>query len=216
VLGDLDEFEFVSPLAVILSRRLVNTTFAAPEDERYSFVFQGNSQQLDHVFVSPNLADDAEVDIVHVNAEFAETDGRASDHDPVLVTVSLAPADEVRGADLNGDGQIDRADYLAFVRAFRTRIGDRRYDPATDFDEDGRVRRDDLRHFLALYRESLESRPRGDVDGDGRVDLRDLRTLDRVRNARAGQRAYRPEAVLNADGRVDRRDLRLLVAILIH
>lgn len=99
VLGDLNEFEFVSPLADILSRNLENTTFAVPEEERYSFVFQGNSQQLDHVFVSASLADSVEVDIVHVNTELAETSERASDHDPVLVSVSLEPFEAGRGAD---------------------------------------------------------------------------------------------------------------------
>ena len=77
------------------------------------------------------------------------------------------------------------------------------------------MRRDDLERFLALYRETLADVPRGDVNLDGAVDFRDLRTLNRLRNSRAGQRAYRPEADLNADGRVNRRDVRELVVILV-
>ncbi len=87
VLGDMNEFEFVSPVADILGGQLSNTTDALAENERYSFIFQGNSQQLDHALVSDNLASDFEFDIVHVNAEFADTDERASDHEPLLLSV---------------------------------------------------------------------------------------------------------------------------------
>jgi len=52
-----------------------------PEAERYSYVFDGNSQALDHVMVSPGLLAGAAYDVVHVNAEFAV---QASDHDPSL------------------------------------------------------------------------------------------------------------------------------------
>ncbi len=215
-LGDLNEFEFVSPVGEILSTNLANTTLLLEPDERYSFVFQGNSQQLDHVLVSEALAESARVDVVHVNSDLAETPARASDHDPVLVTFDVDAAAPASGADLNGDGVVDRGDYLGFVRAFRTRVGDRRYDPKADFDADGRVRRDDLERFLALYRETLVDVPRGDVNLDGAVDFRDLRALHRFGNSRAGQRAYRPEADLNADDRVNRRDVRELATILIR
>ena len=89
VLGDLNEFEFVSPVATILGDVLVNTTNSIPEDERYTFIFQGNSQSLDHVLLSPALAERATVDIVHVNVEFEETPARASDHDPVVVALAF-------------------------------------------------------------------------------------------------------------------------------
>ncbi len=89
VLGDLNEFEFVSPVKDILGRELVNLTELLPENERYSFLFQGNSQALDHVLVSPSLTRGARIDAVHVNTEFAETPSRASDHDPVVVRIRL-------------------------------------------------------------------------------------------------------------------------------
>ncbi len=90
VLGDLNEFEFISPVDEILGSSLNNLIDTIPENERYSFIFQGNSQELDHILVSDSLIDSAEVDLVHLNSEFAETEQRASDHDPVLASFSLS------------------------------------------------------------------------------------------------------------------------------
>ncbi|WP_414624908.1 choice-of-anchor I domain-containing protein [Calothrix sp. CCY 0018] len=89
VLGDLNEFEFVSPVET-LAESLTNLTETLPENERYSFNFQGNSQSLDHILVSDNLEDNAEFDIVHVNSEFADTDEKASDHDPLVASLSFS------------------------------------------------------------------------------------------------------------------------------
>jgi len=95
VLGDFNEFEFISPLTRLESSGLTNLTNTLGENERYSYIFQGNSQSLDHVLLSDALLGSAgddtkvEVDIVHVNAEFVETDQRASDHDPIVVGVNL-------------------------------------------------------------------------------------------------------------------------------
>ena len=88
VVGDFNEFAFVSPLK-ILERSLYNLTRNLPPSERYTYIFEGNAQSLDHVLVSPSLSASAEVDIVHVNAEFAETAARASDHDPILARLKL-------------------------------------------------------------------------------------------------------------------------------
>ncbi len=88
VLGDFNEFEFVSPLNT-LEQNLTNLTETLPENERYTFIFQGNSQSLDHILVSDSLTQGAEFDIVHVNSEFVETDQRASDHDPLIVRLNL-------------------------------------------------------------------------------------------------------------------------------
>lgn len=93
VMGDFNEFAFVSPLRV-LGRSLRNLTERLPPHERYTYIFEGNAQALDHILVSPSLSASAEVDIVHVNAEFAETAARASDHDPVVVRVK--PSRSVR------------------------------------------------------------------------------------------------------------------------
>jgi predicted extracellular nuclease len=105
--GDLNEFEFISPLE-ILEESLSNLTETLPEDERYSFIFQGNSQALDHILVSPNLVEGVAFDAVHVNTEFAETDQRASDHDPLLARLTLQqeqpPVNPINGT--RGDDDI--------------------------------------------------------------------------------------------------------------
>jgi hypothetical protein len=80
VLGDLNDFQFSDTLA-ILKGSLLNTLIdTLPLSEQYSYVFDGNSQALDHILFSNNLFGVPFVyDIVHVNSEFA---AQASDHEP--------------------------------------------------------------------------------------------------------------------------------------
>lgn len=209
VLGDMNEFEFVSPVQDLLGQNLTNTTDSVDANERYSFVFQGNSQQLDHILLSESLAEAFELDIVHVNAEFAENASRASDHDPLLISVNLAGDVAFKAGDFDSNGIIDRKDYRVFIRALYSREGHRRYNPAADFDDNGRVNRRDLRHFLDLYRIELQDAIPGDIDRDGDIDRRDVRKFRRSLGSRAGQRRYRPEADLDNNNRVNRRDWRL-------
>ncbi len=69
---------------------LTNLVFMETKKERFSFVFDGNSQVLDHILVSPALVDMVKaVDFLHFNAGFpadlsfdSSTTLRASDHDP--------------------------------------------------------------------------------------------------------------------------------------
>lgn len=92
VLGDLNEFQFNAPLSTLKgeeSALLTDLIETLPLLERYSYVFEGNAQALDHILVSPALARRAEFDAVHVNAEFAE---QASDHDPLLTRLSFGHA----------------------------------------------------------------------------------------------------------------------------
>ena len=81
VLGDLNDFEFSDALNALKGGVLHNLIETLPQAERYTYVFDGNSQALDHLLVSANLFEQAQpaYDIVHVNAEFAT---QASDHDP--------------------------------------------------------------------------------------------------------------------------------------
>jgi predicted extracellular nuclease len=82
VLGDLNDFEFSETLSILEGGVLVNLIETLPKPERYSYVFDGNSQVLDQILVTRKL-DVAfrGYDSIHVNAEFHDQD---SDHDPQL------------------------------------------------------------------------------------------------------------------------------------
>ena len=88
VLGDLNDFEASKPLATLEGAGLEDLVVRLPLADRYTYVYLGNSQVLDHILVSPSLTNGAEVDIVHLNAEFPVAD-RASDHDPVIARLSF-------------------------------------------------------------------------------------------------------------------------------
>ena len=89
VLGDLNDFEFSSPLNILKAAGLTALIETLPPAERYSYVYQGNSQALDHILVSPSmLAQKTGFDVVHVNSEFAD---QASDHDPNVVRFTVPP-----------------------------------------------------------------------------------------------------------------------------
>src|SRR5262249_29368145 len=84
VLGDLNDFEFSTTMTNLRAGTpLVDLITTLPAPERYSYVFDGNSQVLDHIAASTTFTD-VDYDVVHVNAEFAD---RASDHDPQVVRV---------------------------------------------------------------------------------------------------------------------------------
>jgi len=61
------------------------------EDAEYTFIFDGNSQQLDQFFATDNLAESAKVDVVHLNTDFPRRTGdvTASDHDPILASFKM-------------------------------------------------------------------------------------------------------------------------------
>jgi endonuclease/exonuclease/phosphatase family metal-dependent hydrolase len=88
VLGDLNDFENTAPLRRLEAAGLEDLVRRIPLEGRYSYVYLGNSQVLDHILVSEALAAKAEVEMVHVNAEFPAGD-RASDHDPVIARFSF-------------------------------------------------------------------------------------------------------------------------------
>jgi endonuclease/exonuclease/phosphatase family metal-dependent hydrolase len=88
VLGDFNDFENSGALNALETAGLENLVERLPLEDRYSYVYLGNSQVLDHVLVNQVFADGVEIEMVHVNAEFPAAD-RASDHDPVIVRLSV-------------------------------------------------------------------------------------------------------------------------------
>lgn len=106
VLGDINDFEFSRTTDILTGDADRPTLYSLPAEllapeQRYSYVYQGNSQILDQILVSPNLfgvrsAGGPPVltpvrgyDIVHVNTGFAD---QVSDHDPQVVHLRPRPA----------------------------------------------------------------------------------------------------------------------------
>jgi uncharacterized protein len=90
VLGDLNDFEFSQTADLLVGDgSLVDLPRTLPAPERYSYVFEGNSQVLDHILISSSLAHQLyQYDVVHINSEFAN---QTSDHDPQVVRFPLFP-----------------------------------------------------------------------------------------------------------------------------
>jgi predicted extracellular nuclease len=91
--GDFNDFAFSTPMQTLTGQASggpilfdLASELLAPE-ERYSYVYEGNSQELDHVLVSAALLPRAEVEPVHVNSEFAD---HVSDHDPTMASLDIA------------------------------------------------------------------------------------------------------------------------------
>jgi hypothetical protein len=101
---------------------LMNLFVEEPADQRYSFVFDGNAQSLDHVLINQALGvavGGFDLDHARINADFPEvmrnnanSPSRLSDHDPAIAyfavssadlaaTASAAPASVAQGATMS-------------------------------------------------------------------------------------------------------------------
>lgn len=103
---------------------LLNLYIEEPADQRYSFVFDGNAQSLDHILVNQALgaaAADVTLDHARINADYPEVNrndanspSRLSDHDPAIAYFATAVADlsVVVEAD---PAQVDVGDTMGFT-----------------------------------------------------------------------------------------------------
>lgn len=122
VTGDFNEFQFEEPMQVLAgildfaggevtpgsAPVLENLTFQLAPEDRFSVLFQGNAQALDHIFATSSLAQGAQIDAVHLNTPISNG---ASDHDPMLAIFSVGNefieipggrgSDDIEGSDLN-------------------------------------------------------------------------------------------------------------------
>lgn len=85
LLGDMNDYEF-SPAIKLLTdgnQGLINLMDTVPLENRYTYIYQGFSQVLDHILVSQNLVFRSNTHVAQVNSDMSEGN-RSSDHDPVL------------------------------------------------------------------------------------------------------------------------------------
>lgn len=109
VLGDLNEFANEESLAPLFDAGMTAMSLSLDVSERYSYVFEGNGQSLDQTFISLNLLNQVQFDIVHANTEFAHSAITASDHDPSVLAISTTPKTE---ATIGGITIYDKAESL--------------------------------------------------------------------------------------------------------
>ncbi|MFJ9667151.1 endonuclease/exonuclease/phosphatase family protein [Streptomyces sp. NPDC101219] len=84
-LGDINDFEFSRTTKILQGDGVLWPAIKSlPKSERYSYVYQGNSQVLDQILISPSIRRGCafSYDSVHINAEFHD---QISDHDPQVL-----------------------------------------------------------------------------------------------------------------------------------
>jgi predicted extracellular nuclease len=90
--GDYTEFAFGEPIETFkkVSGLLdLDEVADIPTLERYTYLFDMNCQQIDHVFVSKAIASKkAEFEHLHVNT-WATYDDQISDHDPSVARLNV-------------------------------------------------------------------------------------------------------------------------------
>jgi predicted extracellular nuclease len=91
VIGDLNSFYDSRPIDTLRKAGMNHVFEVLPEEEHYSYIYQGLSQTLDHILVTPALFELlTRVEVLHVNADYAlplpddASPLHSSDHDPVV------------------------------------------------------------------------------------------------------------------------------------
>jgi len=111
IVGDMNAYGHEDPIAYYTANGMVNEIerFVRPRTQPYSYVFDGESGYLDHALATTALSSQVvDVSEWHNNADeptaidynigdtttdyYTDNAFRASDHDPVVVSLNLAPA----------------------------------------------------------------------------------------------------------------------------
>ena len=109
MMGDFNSYLLEDPPKTLEAAGYESLLKRLPANDRYTYVFGAETGALDHAYASSSLRQQvSSVAVWHINADepsvldynnedsFAPTPFRASDHDPVLVGLSLAPDTPVK------------------------------------------------------------------------------------------------------------------------
>ncbi len=92
VMGDFNGYYYEQTLTLLEANGdLYNLARTLSAEERYSYIFEGNAQQIDNLLVSQSLQDGAVFDNVHLNTGQAAVD-QPTDHDAILALLSVNTA----------------------------------------------------------------------------------------------------------------------------
>lgn len=95
LLGAFEDPAFGATISEVLAGRsgpLVDLSQGLAPTERYTAIEDGNAVARDHILTTGALAAGADVDIVHINAEFASRGLEAALRDPVVASLRLGDA----------------------------------------------------------------------------------------------------------------------------
>jgi uncharacterized protein len=93
VLGDLNDTPGSPAINALEGNELENLVNSIPLEDRFSYIFRGSKQQIDHILITSNLFKNGnpEINAVHINAGISKS---ASDHDPVIARLTLSDVGE--------------------------------------------------------------------------------------------------------------------------
>lgn len=168
IVGDLNAYAKEDPIVALQGAGYTDVARELEGPLAYSYEFSGQFGSLDYAMANA-AAMEAVVDIEewHINSDepdafdydeifsnsstvkpaaFAnELAFRASDHDPVVMTMDLQAAAVI--GDFDGDGDVDMMDYRGLLMAIRTRQA---IDMSFDLNGDGRISTFDARVLVSL------------------------------------------------------------------
>ena len=158
LLGDYNAYAKEDPIQVLVSAGYADSVAEMKGNASYSYSYDGLAGTLDYMLVN-QAAMDMMVDVNewHINSDepefydyneeykpasfLNELVYRASDHDPVIGTYLLEAEEEPVTGDWDGDGDVDRDDVTALMRAIFARQD---IDMSFDLNNDGRVNARDI------------------------------------------------------------------------
>jgi len=97
ITGDLNSYYASPPIEILRDAGLSHAFDQLQPEERYTYIYEGASQTLDHILMTERLYEVLDsVNVLHFNADFTlpiagdESPTRKSDHDPVIVIFNLS------------------------------------------------------------------------------------------------------------------------------
>ncbi len=167
IIGDLNAYAMEDPIRAIEEAGYTNLAKTLGDDHAYSYVFSGESGNLDHALSSANLAIQVSgLSEWHINADepvildyneefksaaqvvnyYSPGPYRASDHDPLIIELALSGP-----GDYNHDGIVNKADFKLLQAQLNTYVSmsTRKF----DLNDDGRITGLDVAAWKEIWKQ---------------------------------------------------------------
>jgi len=89
MVGDMNDLPWSDAIDILKGSSFVNAADLDTAEENYSYIFEGNAQQLDYILVNQNLASNVlQARFMHINSILDQQEV-VSDHDPLIIEFRL-------------------------------------------------------------------------------------------------------------------------------